>query len=133
MAWENGMRIPAALAAADQSTKQFYLVKKNTTDNQFAVCDTDGEIAQGILQNKPSAAGDAAEIIYFGVSKVSADETLSPGDYFGASADGQAKIVESTNTGADVGDYILGYVLEGAAAGEVATVMINHIGRVESV
>jgi len=132
MAWENGLRIPAALAAADLSSNQFYCVKKNATDNQFALCTVDGEIVEGILQNKPDAAGDAAEVIYFGVSKGEAGETLTAGDKVGTDSAGKLKIVEHTNTGADVGDYILGYVLEGAGSGELATIMITHIGRVES-
>lgn len=127
--------ISGALAAADYNTssKQFYIMKKNTTDNQYALCDTDGEICIGILQNKPSASGNAAEVAVRGISKVVAGETLTAGDLFGTDSSGKAKKVESTNTGADVNDFYLGHVVEGAASDELATVYIGvPQGRVES-
>lgn len=125
--------IPGALAAADLSSNQFYCVKKNTTDNQFALCDTDGEVFDGVLQNKPSAAGDAADVMALGVTKLEAGETLAAGDLWGTDASGTGKVIEGTVTGADVGDYVAGRVLEGAASGELATVTVGMLTfRVEA-
>lgn len=117
--------IPGATASGNLSTKQYYCVVKNTTDNQFAVADTDGEVIDGILQNKPNAANVPANIAMFGISRVIADEVLTAGDLWGTSADGQAKIVAGTNTGADTGDFVMGRVLVGAASGAIATVTIG--------
>lgn len=117
--------IPGALAAADLSAKQFYCVKKNTTAGQYALCTVDGEPVAGVLQNKPSAAGAAAEVRAAGVTKVLAAETLTAGDFWGTDSAGKAKVVEATVTGADVGDYVCGHVIEGCAAGEYATVTIG--------
>ncbi|KKL13385.1 hypothetical protein LCGC14_2526300 [marine sediment metagenome] len=117
--------IPGATAAGNLSTKQYYCVVKNTTDRQYAVATADGEVIDGILQNKPNAANVPANIAMAGVSRVVADETLTAGNLWGTSADGQAKIIESSNTGADVGDFVMGRVIEGAASGALATVTIG--------
>jgi len=93
----------------------------------------DGEIVFGVLQNDPTA-GQGAEVMASGLTKVVADELLTAGDYVGVSSDAQAKIVETTNTGADVGDYVVGQVVEGAAAGAIATIMLGiQTFRVEAV
>lgn len=126
MAFEGAqIRIPAALAAADLSSNQFYFVKKNTTNGQFALAATDGEIVVGVLQDKPSAAGAAACICAWGVTKIEAGGTLTAGDYVGTDSSGRAVKKNHTATGADVGDYICGYVIEGAASGEKATIMFG--------
>lgn len=137
MAFENGsVYIVGAEAAADYRTtsKQWYLMKKNSSDKRYALCDTDGEMFMGILQNKPGAAGDAADIMAFGVSKAVAGEVLTPGMLFGTDSSGRAKQVEHTNTGADVGDYYGGHVIVGAAAAnELCTVFMGvPQGRADS-
>ncbi len=135
MAFEKDLfTIPAALAAADLSAKQFFIVKKNTTNNQFALCDTDGEVFDGVLQNKPDAAGKAAEVRALGITKITAGEALTAGDRWGTASTGKAKIIETTNAGADVGDYVGGVVIEGAASGALATVTVGIVTfKVESV
>ncbi len=135
MAYELSLfNLPAALAAADLSTKQYFIVKKNTTNNQFALCDTDGELFDGVLQNKPDGADKAAEIMAIGITKIEAGEILTSGDRWGTDSAGKAKIIEHTNTGADVGDYVGGVVIEGAASGSLATVSIGLVTfKVESV
>lgn len=134
MAYQHPLFQPAGLkAAADLSAKQFYFVVKNTTNQEVALASVDGEIVMGVLQNDPTT-GQGAEVMSVGITKVTADEALTAGDYVGTSADGQAKIVETTNTGADVGDYVVGQVIEGAAAGALASVMIGvQTFRVEAV
>lgn len=123
-------RIPAALAAADLSTKQFYFVKKNTTAFQFALASVDGEVVAGVLQDKPAAAGRAACVAFLGVTKIVAGENLAAGDYIGTDNAGKAKKVDVSATGADVGDFIAGYVLEGGSTGELVTIMLQPLYRV---
>lgn len=106
---------------ADLSAKQFYCVKQSTTANRLSLCDTDGEIFVGVLQNKPNAAGGAATVMMSGITKLVAAETLAPGDFWGTDSAGKAKKVESTITGADVGDYIGGVIKEGGAVNELVT------------
>jgi len=134
MSYEVPLFQPAGLVATAVSlaTKQFFCVRQSTSDNAVELCDTDGELILGVVQNKP-AANAAANIMMAGVTKVEAAETLTAGDHWGVGAAGSAKKVEATVTGADVGDYVAGVVLEGAAAGELATVTIGvHTYRVEA-
>lgn len=119
------IRIPTALAAADLSAKQFYFVKKNTTAGQYALASVDGEIVAGVLQDNPAAAGRAAEVCAFGMTKVAAGGTLTAGDFVGTDANGKAVKKNHTSTGADVGDFLCGYVIEGAASGELATIWFH--------
>jgi len=55
-------------AAADLSAAQYYAVYIDS-NGQAALCGADA-LAVGILQNKPSAAGQAATVQISGVSKV---------------------------------------------------------------
>lgn len=125
MAWEQwDIGLGQLVASADLSTKQFYCVKAHTVNNQFALCDTDGEVVLGVLQDKPTS-GLAGNIMTVGVTKVIVGEALTAGDKWGTDGVGKAKKTEMTLTGADVGDYFGGVVLEGAAVGELATVTIG--------
>jgi len=131
MAYEGAQTcIPGALAGADLSALQFYFVKKNTTANQVAAPTVDGEVVIGVLQNKPSAAGHTATVAFSGVTKVECGENLAAGDYVGTDNTGRAKKIDVSATGADVGDYIAGVVLEGASTGERASILLLHMYRV---
>ena len=76
------------LAAGDLSTYQYRFVKMSA-DNTVDVCGN-GEKAIGILQNKPNAAGKAARVRVFGVSRVEMHTTCAFGDYVGSQANGEA-------------------------------------------
>ncbi len=126
MAFEQPLFSPAGLiAGGDISAHQFKCFKMSTTRVQIALCDTDGEVVLGVLQDKPAASGASANIMSLGITKVKAAETLVPGDTWGTDASGLAKKIEGSITGADVGDYAAGMVLSGAAVGELATVTIG--------
>jgi hypothetical protein len=125
MAWElNGFCIGNLVSNATMASNQFKCVKAHTTNNQFALCNTDGEPVLGVLQDN-QGSGISGDIRTVGVTKVVAAETLTAGDRWGTDSSGLAKKVEITVTGADVGDYVAGVVLEGAAVNELATVTIG--------
>lgn len=127
MAWELGVfNIGNLVAASSMASNQFKCVKAHTSDNQFTLCSVDGEVILGVLQDKP-ASGYAGDIMALGITKVTVGvgETLIAGQSWGTDSSGKAKTIEGTVTGADVGDYAAGMVLEGAAAGELATVTIG--------
>ena len=127
-----GFDVGSVVAAADLSAKQYFCVKKNTTNNQIALCSVDGEVVMGVLQNKPGS-GIAAHVRMSGITKIEAGETLVAGDLWGTDTSGTAKKIERTVTGADVGDYFGGEVIEGGASGEVITVSIGFVtGFVEA-
>lgn len=104
-------------AGADLSTKQFYIVKLNTS-GQVVLADTAGEKCFGVLQNAP-ASGEAALVRVFGVSKVKS----------GASFTNANSYVQNTTAGkADVattGDFAVGQILVTAADGDVAMMHVN--------
>ena len=127
MAWERrAFTIPGLQANGDMSSDQFKCVVMDTsTDHYVDLCDADGEVILGVLQNKPAAAGDPAEVMALGVTKVVAGETLTRGMFWGTDTNGKAKQVEETATGADTGDYIAGQVIVGGSANEYCTVTIG--------
>lgn len=126
MAWEIKGFTPGGLkAAADLSTKQFYGVK-STANNQVNIITAEGEPGLGILQNSP-VSGDAAEVMMSGISKVyvNSSAAVAAGDLWGWASDGTIQTVVDNNTGASLGNWVQGTVLEGAAAGGIATVTVG--------
>ena len=83
--------------------------------------------AAGILQNKPAAAGRAAEVLVAGVSKLVCAGTgsgIRAGYNVGGAASGQGR--ETTT-----GDFRLGLIIETATnVNEIATVLFSPNGKV---
>ena len=127
MAWNGGgqLKIVGLEANADLSTKQWYFVKMTTTNKRVGLASVDGEAVLGVLVNKPSAAGQAAEVVMFGMVKIIAGETITAGDKIKTDASGKAGVVDLTSTGADLKDSAVGTAVIGAAAGELATVVLG--------
>lgn len=109
-------------AAADLSAAQYKFVKISAADT-VALCSAATDIPIGILQNKPSAAGRAASVRIFGVSKVSADAAIAAGDLLGTSADGQA---DPKVAGTDTTHYVAGVALSACSnAGEIVSILLG--------
>ena len=83
-------------ANADLSAKQFFLVKRHTTEGQCALVSGTTDIPIGLLQNKPAAAGRAAEVMILGRSKadVAAATDIAISDKLGPDANG--RLVQKT-------------------------------------
>lgn len=109
-------------AAADLSLKQFRFMKV-TAANTVNLSGL-GELAIGVLQNKP-VLGESAELAIDGdVSKVVADAAVAAGAAVSSSADGEAKTALIT-------EHVLGVALEAAAGpGVVISVLLMHSGKV---
>ena len=121
MAYESPqMSIGTLTAAADLSSKQYYFVKLASATT-VAVCAAVTDVPIGVLQNAPTS-GQAAEITFLGISKVSADATLAAGNVIGTSADGQA---QPLTVGTETTVYTCGQAITAASAGETATAFIN--------
>lgn len=101
------------LAAADLSSYQYYWVKVSA-DNTVNVCAATTDKPIGILQNKPEAAGEPAEVMIFGVSKLSADASVTVASVVGTSSDGQGVSVTEAK---DATAYACGTCLVAAGAG----------------
>jgi hypothetical protein len=121
MAYEGSqLSLGTLTAAADLSAKQYHFVKlaSATTVN---VCTAVTDVPVGVLQNTPTS-GQAAEVVFLGISKVIADATLAAGNVIGTSADSQAQpLVVGTETTV----YTAGQAITAAGAGETATALIN--------
>jgi len=112
-------------AAADLSSYQYCFVKL-TADNTVNVCG-DGEQALGILQNKPTVAGQAARVRVMGASRIIASETLAFGDKVGSGLTGLGAVETADKA------YYNGIVIEGSgtfSATEVATVLLVGVSMI---
>ncbi len=121
MAYESpAIDLGTLTAAADLSDKQYYFVKlaSATTVN---VCTAITDLPIGILQNTPTS-GQAANVRIFGVSKASADGTITAGRWMGTSADSQAAGI---TPGSDTTQYVMGQAIQAASAGETFTMFLN--------
>jgi hypothetical protein len=117
MAYENHLQCVTLPASADLSAAQFKVVTVNAS-GQAAVANATA-LAVGVLQNKPTAAGQAATVAFGGVTKVTAGAAITAGARVTADANGNA-IAAAT-----AGDAVLGVALTGAASGDVFPVLIN--------
>jgi len=109
-------------AAADLSAKQYYFVKVNSS-GQAALCAAATDKPIGVLQNAPAAAGDAAEILVIGGTKLVTNGACDEGDLVGTASTGKGAPYVA---GTDTTKYIVGSViLASGADAEIATVIIN--------
>lgn len=124
--------VPGLNASADLSASQFRAVTVNSS-SQVALAGTQGTVVVGILQNKPTAAGQAAQVMALGVSKVVAGATVAAGALVECDSTGRAiTAVKSTvNTGdagsaSDpvIGGAAFGLAITGGAVGELISVLL---------
>lgn len=111
------------VAAADLSSNQYNFVKLDSSGNAAAVtATTDRPI--GILQNAPTA-GQEAEVLVVGGSKLVAGGAISEGSVIGTSAAGKGSALTIGGT-SGTAFYILGTSLtEVSAANSLTTVVVN--------
>lgn len=78
-------------ANADLSAKQYFLMKHHTTEGQIALVAAITDFPIGLLQNKPAAAGRAAEVMMMGWSKANVEATtdIAIGNHLGPYTDGR--------------------------------------------
>lgn len=106
-------------ANTDLSTKQYFFVKvvNNNGIGQIALAG-DGEFAIGVLQNKPSAAGDDAKVAISGIAKVEAGGTITAGGPVAVDASGNAVAASS-------GDIVVGVAMDSAVDGDLVGVLLD--------
>lgn len=104
-------------AAGDLSAKQ-YLFMKMSADNTVDTCAAITDIAVGVLQNDPSAAGKPATVAVMGTTKVVAGAAIAVGAAVAPTAAGKAQTAVGTQ-------YPRGIALEAAAAdGDVIEILL---------
>lgn len=107
-------------AAGDLSAKQ-YLFMKMSADNTVDTCAAITDVAVGVLQNDPSAAGKPATVAVLGTTKVVAGGAIAVGDLVAPTAAGKAQTAASTQ-------YPRGVALEAAAAdGDVIEILLAPV------
>ena len=124
MAWELPiMKLPGLAAGADLSAQQFRGVKLTAANTVGAIAaDTDAVL--GVLQNNPTA-GQTAEVMTVGVTRMAASAAIAVGAPVGVAADGRAV---TRALGTDTTKHVIGTALEAAAAaGDIIAVYINIV------
>jgi Uncharacterized conserved protein (DUF2190) len=106
-------------AYASLATKQFFFVKLSS--NGIELCSGATDKPFGVLQNAP-AAGEAAEVMRLGISKVKAGGTIAIGAHVGTDGNGKA---DSKTVTTDATEYVVGTADEAAVDGDIFTVGIN--------
>ena len=115
-----GWLIPGLVAAGSLASNQYYIVIAASTAGAVKVGSTKAtDKILGVLQNDP-ADGEAAEVMFSGISKVAAETSVAYGDAITVSTTGRAK---TTTTD---GDQILGIALEASSsAGDLIRCTVN--------
>lgn len=115
MAWENVCgRIPGLVASGDLSADQFKIVNIDS-NGQVAVNTSAGGIVNGVLLNKPTAAGRSAEVAALdgvSVSKVYSGAAVTQGARVQSDAAGKAIDTASAK-------FSFGVALEAASKADV--------------
>lgn len=120
MAIQQSMDNISIPANADLSTKQYFFVKvTNSSGTGRAALAGAGERVLGVLQNKPSAAGDAASVAAKkgGITKVYAGGSITAGNEVTPDASGEAVV-------AGTGDIVAGVALNSAVDGDVVEIQL---------
>jgi hypothetical protein len=118
---EAGLKAGADLSAA---ANQFKGVKLDA-NGDVVLCDTQGEIPYGVLQNKP-ASGATAEVAVGGSPKIQAGAAFNEMDVLMVAADGQ--FIARTTA---IGNSNYGFCIAkrpAAAAGDIVDATITHTG-----
>lgn len=107
-------------AGQDLSTKQWLFMVQDGTDGQVDPAGSAGIHSTGVLQNKPTAAGQAASIAIAGVTKVLAGGSINPGAKVKTDNTGKAVAADSTS-------FALGWHIgkTAAASGDIIPVMLS--------
>lgn len=122
MAYEASQPLKHTFVAGESLAGKRYHFVKISADNTIVACTAVTDVPIGVLQSNP-AAGQEAEVVISGITKVIADEALTAGAAIGTSADAQAQVVV---VGTETTVYLVGRVIAGAgAAGRVATAVID--------
>jgi len=106
-------------SSADLSTKQFHAVKMHSVGGQVAQAGA-GELAIGILQDKPDAALQGVEIEMDGISKAVAGAAVAVGAKLMSNAAG--RLITATS-----GNHVVAIALE-AAPSDGAFIAVKVVG-----
>lgn len=115
---------PGIVADADLSTYQYHFVYLST-NHTVGIATSTVAMPLGVLQNKPSAAGDAASVCIFGITKLVAGETLAVTNLIRNSSLGHGMIFDPALGSGDGLSFGVGQVITGGASSQYVTAFIN--------
>ena len=121
MAFQLDSAVISLPASGDLSANQYRF--HTITGGQATLVGTLGANADGVLQNKPSAANQAANLAIFGVVKVVASAAIAVNAQVASTNDGRAVT-------ATTGNRVLGRALQASsAAGQIISVLLKLQGE----
>lgn len=121
MAFEGNLSIiPGEVASGDLSADQFKFMVIGASG--AALNSSANGVVDGVLQNKPDAAGKAAAVACGGVTKVVSAATIAKGDLVASDASGEAVVAAGSGT------FHAGRCVEGGAAGDLISVNLAPAG-----
>lgn len=123
MAVENKLLTMSQPASGDLSASQYCGVTINSSGQVAVVGAPAGADAVGILQDKPTAQGNACNVAFGGVSKVLCGGTIAIGTRFSFDANGKAVALGSGD------QFSMGVMLEAGASGKIASCLIQPEGQ----
>jgi hypothetical protein len=123
--------IPGLVASGDLSASQFFFVTLNGSA-QVAVAGANVSVI-GILQDKPTAAGQGCNVGYLGKSKLKLGGTVTVNDKVASDASGKGVKATAASVSAGTpeplaGSYAAAIALESGVANDVISVLIVHAG-----
>lgn len=116
MAFENKLDTVSLEAAGDFSAFQYRFMAV-TGSGQFAPTSAGAQV-DGVLQDKPTAAGQSGAIGISGISKVQLGGTVSNGALMASGSNGEGAAAGS-------GDNVAGKALEAGVSGDIISVLLK--------
>lgn len=104
-------------AAADLSTKQFYIVRQ-TAENAVNLTTAATQLPAGVLQNKPTS-GQIAEVAEGGHCKVIAGGNVAVGDPLVSDGNGKAIAATRAAAGAQPLSWVIGFARRAGVANDI--------------
>lgn len=127
MAFEEDVLDVSLLADGDLSTYQYHFVKLTAAGTVGIVSHATNDYPLGVLQNKPSAAGEVARVRVMGVSRVMTGVGgLAFSNKVGSDASGHG-IAKATDT-----YKFLGESTDSTAAGVLGTVILHPLHTISA-
>lgn len=115
MGYEIPLQVITLEAAANLSANQYHWVKVDSNGRAALAVAADKPV--GILQNKPTALGQAATVMTYGISKVVAGASLTAGNTVRADASSHA-------VAASAGEPAGGIAMESADSADIIAVLL---------
>ncbi len=114
--------VPGLKAGADLSTKQYYLVKLDTSTGDIILADANA-VCMGVLQNNPTL-GEFAEVAWIaGGANVIAGGAITIGATVMSDANGKAVVTTAA------GDNIIGTATKAAVLDDIVPIVIEKYTR----